>query len=234
VVDALKAGQALDKVYLQQGTRGEMEIELRKLTKERGVPMAVVPREKLDKMVRGNHQGVIAMMASVAYQKLEDVLPWVFEQGLTPLFVLLDGVTDVRNVGAIARSAVCAGAHALVITQKNAAPINAEAVKSSAGALLNIPVCRETSMQAALDLLGKSGVNVYASSLQSKKMLYDMPLTEPCALLLGSEGEGVSPAVLRQADDTFIIPQTDVTNSFNVSVAAGIMLYEALRQRRNH
>lgn len=231
VVEALKSGQAVDKVMLLQGTRGEVEVELRHLTRDLNVPMQMVPRERLDKLTRGNHQGVVALMAAVAYQRLSDVLPTVYERGEVPLLVLLDGITDVRNMGAIARSAVCAGAHALVVSLKNAAPIHADAVKTSAGALLQIPICREPSMQSVLDMLGQNGVSVLASSLQSSKKLYDLDLTLPVALLLGSEGEGVNPAFLRQADETFIIPQTSLTNSFNVSVAAGIMLYEALRQR---
>ncbi len=231
VVEALKSGQPVDKVMLLQGTRGEIEVELRHLTRDLNVPMQMVPKERLDKLTRGNHQGVVALMAAVEYQRLENVLPLIFERGEVPLIVLLDGITDVRNMGAIARSAVCAGAHALVVSTKNAAPIHAEAVKTSAGALLQIPICREPSMQFVLDLLGKSGVMVLASSLQSKKPLYQIDLSLPIALMLGSEGEGVNPAFLRQADETFIIPQSNLTNSFNVSVAAGIMLYEALRQR---
>ncbi|MCB9289541.1 MAG: 23S rRNA (guanosine(2251)-2'-O)-methyltransferase RlmB [Lewinellaceae bacterium] len=231
VVDALRSGTPIDKVMLQQGIRGEMEKELRHLCREEGVPMQVVPKERLNKIVRGNHQGVIALQALIRYYRLEDVLPTVYERSEAPLIVLLDGVTDVRNFGAIARTAEAAGAHALVIPQKNSAQINAEAMKTSAGALAVLPVCRESSLIAAIEYLQLSGVKVLASSLEATRPLYELSLREPVAFILGAEGEGISPAVARAADELFIIPQKGTTDSFNVSVAAGMMLYEAMRQR---
>jgi 23S rRNA (guanosine2251-2'-O)-methyltransferase len=231
VVDAMKSGWPVDKVVLQQGIRGEFEKEIRHLTKEYEVPLQVVPKERLNKLAGGNHQGVIAFISPIPFQHLEDVLPGVFEAGQTPLIVLLDGITDVRNFGAIARSAEVLGAHALVISSKKSAQVNAEAVKTSAGALTLIPVCREKSMVGAIELLQLSGVKVYVSDLQAKLTLTELDWTIPVALVIGSEAEGISPAVAAMADERFLIPQLGQTDSLNASVAAGIVLYETLRQR---
>ena len=231
VVDALRSGTPIEKVMLQQGIRGEMEKELRHLCRDENVLLQVVPKERLNKIVRGNHQGVIALQALIRYYRLEDVLPGIYEKSETPLIVLLDGVTDVRNFGAIARTAEASGAHALVIPQKNSAQINAEAMKTSAGALATIPVCRESSLIAAIEFLQLSGIKVLASSLEATKPLYELDLRQPAAFILGAEGEGISPAVARAADEQFVIHQKGTTDSFNVSVAAGMMLYEVMRQR---
>lgn len=232
VVEALENGVPIEKVMLQKGIRGEMEKELRHLCKAAEVPMLVIPKERLKRYTNGNHQGVVALQALIRYQKIEDILPVVFERSETPLFVLLDGVTDVRNFGAIARTAEVCGAHALVITQKNSAQINPEAMKTSAGALNTIPVCREKSLITVIDYLQQSGVQVLASDLQAGEAIYDLDLTAPVAFVLGAEGEGISSAVARKADQTFIIPQLGQTDSLNVSVAGGMMLYEAMRQRK--
>lgn len=232
VVEALENGVPIEKVMLQKGIRGEMEKELRHLCKAAEVPMLVIPKERLKRYTNGNHQGVLALQALIRYQKIEDILPVVFERSETPLFVLLDGVTDVRNFGAIARTAEVCGAHALVITQKNSAQINPEAMKTSAGALNTIPVCREKSLITVIDYLQQSGVQVLASDLQASEAIYDLDLTAPVAFVLGAEGEGISSAVARKADQTFIIPQLGQTDSLNVSVAGGMMLYEAIRQRK--
>lgn len=231
VADAIRSGTPIDKVILQQGIRGEMEKEMRHLCKAEGIPLQVAPKERLNKLVRGNHQGVIALQSYVRYYRLEDVLPAIYETSEAPLLLLLDGVTDVRNFGAIARTAEACGAHALIIPQKNSAQINAEAMKASAGALAIIPVCRESSLATAIDYLRLSGIQVLASSLEAKTPLYQLELTQPSAFILGAEGEGISPAIARQAGQSFIIPQKGTTDSFNVSVAAGMMLYEAMRQR---
>lgn len=231
VLEALNAGRPVDKVFLQQGTSGPFEKELRHLCRDLEVPMRVIPRDRLQRMVRGNHQGVVAALAAVAYQRLEDVLPLIFERGQVPLLLVLDGVTDVRNLGAIARSAEVTGAQALVIGQKNSAGLSGDAVKASAGALLRLPVCREKSVVGAVTLLQNSGVRVLASDLEADRALHECDLLAPTALVLGSEGEGISQAVARQADVRFRLPQVGTLNSFNVSVAAGIMLYEVMRAR---
>jgi 23S rRNA (guanosine2251-2'-O)-methyltransferase len=167
----------------------------------------------------------------VRYYKLEDVLPTVYERSEVPLLVLLDSVTDVRNFGAIARTAEVCGAHALVVPQKNTALINAEAMKTSAGALNILPVCRESSLMAAVEYLQMSGVQVLASDLKAEARLQDLDLKLPTAFVLGAEGEGISEPIARRADQRFIIPQLGQTDSLNVSVAAGMMLYESMRQR---
>ncbi len=232
VVEAIKAGQAFEKIYFQLGVRGEMEVEMRRLTQKAGIPMSVVPLEKLNSMTRNaNHQGVVGMASLVAYQSLADVLPKLFASEKTPLLVMLDGITDVRNFGAIARSAEVLGANAIIVAQQNAAPLNAEAIKASAGALMRLPVCREKSLNGALDVLGAAGVRVLASDLKAKKMLEDCDFVSPVAIVMGAEDVGVSKHVLQYADECFLIPQSGHTDSLNVSVATGIVLYEALRQR---
>ncbi|MEM7103497.1 MAG: 23S rRNA (guanosine(2251)-2'-O)-methyltransferase RlmB [Bacteroidota bacterium] len=231
VNDAVQAGKSVDKIIIQQGIRGEFEKEIRHLAKSYQIPLQYAPKERMNKIAGGNHQGVMAFLSPIPFQRLEHVLPLIYEKGETPLIILLDGVSDVRNFGAIARSAECSGAHAVVIPQKGAAQINAEAMKTSAGALNFIPVCRESSLAKAIELLKNSGVQVLASNLGASSALKDLDLSIPTALIVGSEGEGVSSSILRMADQQFIIPQKGQTDSFNVSVAAGIMLYEVLRQR---
>lgn len=231
VVDALESGKAVDKVWMQIGTRGTFERELRAMCKEHNIPMQMVPKERLSREVGGNHQGILAWLSAVKYLQLEDVVPHLFEQGKTPLLVVLDGITDVRNLGAVARSAEVCGAHAIVVSQKNSARLNDEAVKSSAGALHHIPICRARSVGAALDYLQGSGISIFSSEVRATETLAELDLTQPMAFLLGSEGRGVSKEASAKADQQFSIPQVGETESFNVSVAAGIMLYEAMKQR---
>lgn len=232
VTEAIRAGKAVEKVFFQQGERGEVEKEIRQLTKEFGIPLQVVPREKLNRMVRGQHQGVVAHLALVEYQNLEDVLPFIFEQGQVPLLVMLDGVTDVRNFGAICRSAECAGAHAVIVPQAGSALANEDAMKASAGALARIRLCRVRSLFSALEWLQESGIQVVATALSERSApIFKVDFTLPTAILMGSEGEGVHPKLLKMADQVVKIPQATDFDSYNVSVAAGIALYEALRQR---
>lgn len=231
VLEALASGHPVDKVFLQQGTRGEFEKELRAACKLHEVPFTVIPPAKLGRMTRGNHQGVVAQLAAAAYQKTEDLVPLLYERGQTPLLLMLDGVTDVRNLGAIARSAEVCGAHGLIIPRKNSAGLTADAVKSSAGALLRLPVCRERSLVNTVELLQMNGIQVVASDLDAERYLHELELTEPLCLVMGAEGEGISEGVGRAADTRFKIPQAGEMNSFNVSVAAGILLYETMRRR---
>jgi len=231
VVDAIQASVSLERVYIQKGLRGEIEVELRHLTKSRNIPFLVVPRERLQKFTQANHQGVVALRSPVQYYRLADVLPLIYEKGEVPLFLLLDGITDVRNVGAIARSAELCGVHALVLPNKGGALINADALKTSAGALSRLSVCREPSLLTATRLLIDSGVQVLAGSLKASEYLHHIDLTAPTAFVLGSEGDGISTPIARSASKLFKIPQVGESDSFNVSVAAGIMLYEGMRQR---
>lgn len=232
VVEAISAGKAVEKVFFQQGIRGELEKEIRHLTKAHGIPLQVVPREKLNKLTKGAHQGVVAFLALVQFLNVEDVLPFVFEQGEVPLFLLLDGITDVRNFGAICRSAECAGVQAVVIPQSGSAPANEEAMKASAGALARVRLCRVRSMFSTVEWLQTAGVQVVATSLNARSVpVFEADLRGPTAILMGSEGEGLHPKLQKMADVVVKIPQATDFDSYNVSVAAGIVLYEAQRQR---
>lgn len=231
ILDAIKTGTTFDKIFLQQGTRGEFEKELRHLTKQYNIPVQIVPKEKLNHLSSANHQGVIGLISLIPFYKLEDLLPTIYEKSETPLILILDGVTDIRNLGAIARTAECSGVHAIVIPKKGAAQINAEAIKSSAGALINLPICREQSLDGALTMLEMSGITVFASNLGAKKMVFDCDFTQPTAVIMGSEGKGVGRELLKRIEQQFIIPQVGKTDSFNVSIATGMILYEVMRQR---
>lgn len=232
VLEALAAGRHLDKVLLLQGADGRHTIELRAKLKEAGVGTQFVPAEKLDQLARGGtHQGVVAFVAAVAYQTIAEVLARVFEAGQVPLLLLLDGVTDVRNIGAIARSAECMGAHALLIPQEGSARLGADAVKTSAGALHHLPVCRVATAKHAVAELQASGVQVLAVTEKAEAAPSAVALTGPVCLLLGDEGEGIAPGILRLCDAQVRIPMRGQVQSLNVSVAAGMLLYEADRQR---
>lgn len=232
VVEAIKAGKPVEKVFFQQGLRGELEKEIRQLTKARDIPMQVVPKEKLNKLVRGNHQGVAAWLALVEYHDLESVLPAILAKGEVPLLLLLDGITDVRNFGAICRSAECAGVHAVVVPQSGAAPASEDAMKASAGALARIRLCRVRSMYSTVEWLQQSDVQVIATALTPQAIpVYEADLRQPTAILMGPEGEGLPQKLLRMSDQVAKIPQLTDFDSYNVSVATGIVLYEAIRQR---
>ncbi len=231
VLDAIKTGTPIDKLLLQQGIRGDFEREIRYLSKQNNIPLQVIPKERLQKYTSGNHQGIVGILSFLTYYKLEDVLPTIYEKSENPLFLLLDGVTDVRNFGAIARSAELCGVHAIVIPQKGSAQVTADAIKTSAGALTNIAVCREKTISGAIDFLVMNGIAVYVSSLGASQQLHEIDFTEPTAIVMGSEGDGVSQSILKKIDSHFIIPQVGTTDSFNVSVATGIILYEVMRQR---
>ncbi len=231
VIEAIKTGTTIDKLMLQQGLRGEFEKEVRQLSKEHNIPVQVVPKERLNKFTRSNHQGIIGFVSAIRYYSLEDVLPMLYEKEEAPLILILDGITDVRNMGAIARSAEVLGAHTLVVPKKGSAMIGPDAVKTSAGALNILPVCRENSLVKAVQYLQDSGIQVLASDLKAAKTLSEIDLNLPTAIIVGAEGKGTSPALIQEANEHFIIPQKGQTDSLNVSVATGIMLYEALQQR---
>ena len=231
LVEALHAGRPIDKILFQRNVSGESIGEIRKLAEKKGIPIQQVPVEKLQSFTRANHQGVVALAALFTYMDLQAVIDQVVSAGQTPLFVLLDGITDVRNIGAIARSAVCCGAQALIIPDKGIAALNEEALKSSAGALEKINICRVNSLLKAVDSLHLNGILAFASSMQSDKKLYDLPLDLPCCIMMGSEDKGLQPYLNKAADQLFTIPMAGNFDSFNVSVAAGIILYEALKKR---
>lgn len=231
IMDAIENGMSIDKIMLSQAVKGDYEKELRNLCKDRNIPLHIVPRDRIANVTQKNHQGVLGFLSFLEYQLIEDVFPLIYEKGEVPLIMVLDSITDVRNMGAIARSAEAMGVHALIIPFKKTAQINAEALKTSAGALSKIPVCRTTSLGNAIDYLLMNGLQVVAAELRGKDMLEELDLTLPTAIVMGSEDEGIRPHILRKATSWFKIPMMGTTDSFNVSVAAGITLYETIRQR---
>jgi 23S rRNA (guanosine2251-2'-O)-methyltransferase len=231
LIETIRSGRAVDKILLQRNTSGESIAEIRELAREYHIPVQVVPVEKLGSLTKANHQGVIAFAGLVQYMDLQQVIDHTVAGGALPLFVMLDGVTDVRNIGAIARTAVCCGAQALVIPDKGVGALNEEAMKSSAGALERINVCREASLLKAVDTLHLNGIKVFTSEMRAERKVFDLPLAEPCCIVMGSEDKGVQPYIKKAADEFFSIPMAGDFDSLNVSVAAGIILYEAMKKR---
>src|SRR5690242_4834472 len=231
VVEAIHSGRVIERIYLLRNATGDTVQLIKQLSREHRIPVNPVPVEKLNSLSRANHQGCIALAGIVRYQDLQDVISFVHEKGETPLFVMLDGITDVRNIGAVARSAVCCGAQALIIPQHGIAPLNEEALKASAGALQKIQVCRETSLLKAADILHLNGIQLAASSMEGAQPLQEADWKRPVTVIMGAEDKGIQTALLKAADQTFRIPMAGRFDSFNVSVAAGIILYEAMKQR---
>lgn len=230
VAEAIEAGREIEKLYIRKGAEGQLMQELKDLIARHRLHYQEVPVEKLNRLTRGNHQGVVAQIALIEYASLEDLLERVPEDE-TPLIVAFDGVTDVRNFGAIARSAECAGAHGLITPLKNSAPVNAEAMRSSAGALTAIPVCRVGSLRMTLAQLQQDGFQIVAASEKSRKLLYDADFRKPTVLVMGAEDTGISPAVLKLCDEQLAIPMIGHIESLNVSAAAAVLLFEVVRQR---
>ncbi len=232
VAEAIKEGSIPEKVFFQKGLSGSNYSTLFKKIREKDIPYQVVPIEKLNKFTRNNHQGVIALVSPITYWKVEDVISNTLDRGEVPLLLILDGVTDVRNFGGIARTAECAGAHALVIPQKNSATINAASIKTSAGALNRLPVCKEKNLLETISFIKECGIKVIAATGKSDHNLYEANLKDPTAIILGSEDKGISKACLKLSDYIMNIPMEGKTSSLNVSIAAGVVLFEALRQRQ--
>ena len=232
VIEAIQAGKEIDKILVKTDIQSDLSKELFAALKGTLIPVQRVPVERINRVTRKNHQGVIAFISSVTYQKAEDLVPFLFEQGKTPFFVMLDGVTDVRNFGAIARTCECAGVDAIVVPTKGGAGITADGVKTSAGALLKIPVCREANLGNAIKFLAASGIKLIAASEKATKNYTEARFTEPVAFIMGSEDEGVSPDYLKLCDEIVSIPMLGTINSLNVSVAAGVLIYEGVRQRQ--
>ena len=233
ILEALSAGRTLDKIFLLRATKNSMTQDINALAREANVPVSMVPVEKLDNITRKNHQGAVAFVSPIDYMPLDNILAGLYEEGKTPLLLVLDRITDVRNFGSIARNAECLGVHAIVVPSHGAAQINGDALKTSAGALNLIPVCREHNLKQTLTFLRESGVQVVACTEKSDASLEaeTVDLTGPLAILMGSEEDGISPEYLRLADHKLRIPMAGQISSLNVSVASGIMLYEVLRQR---
>ncbi len=231
LTEALNSGKKPDKVLIQKGLQGSNFQHLFWMIRDKKIPFQMVPAERLNRVTKKNHQGIIAFMPAIDYHSLEDLLPGIYEAGEIPLLVIVDGITDVRNFGAMARSAECAGAHALVLPEKGSVNVTADAIKASAGALSRIPVCREANILHSIAFLKECGIMVIAFDEKGNKNIYAEDLTQPVAVIMGAEDKGVSAAARKLADRVAAIPMRGTIASLNVSVATGVVLFEALRQR---
>ncbi len=231
VLEAIKAEKEIDKVLVAKNLIGELAGELFTELRKRNIPIQYVPVEKIGKITNRNHQGVVAYISPVSYHDIEDVVADIFEKGETPLIVILDSITDVRNFGAIARTCECAGVHAIVIPESNSARISEDAIKTSAGALFNIPVSRVSNLTDTVLLLQQMGLLVLASTEKAYNTIYGHDLKQPVAIVLGSEDLGISKQLLKRVDHLVKIPMFGKTESLNVSVSAAVVVYEAIRQR---
>lgn len=231
MLGALSSGQQLDRIYLDTRATGEDISEIKRLAAQNGVPVNYVPAAKLNSFNVTNHEGCVAQIAKVQYQNLQDVLSFVIENGDSPLLLILDGITDIRNIGGIARTAYCTGVHAIIIPDKGIGALNEDAILTSAGALEKIPICRVNSLMKAVDELHLNGIKVYASEMNAAKNIAEADFKEPCAIVMGSEEKGIYPALMKICDEKIKIPMAGDFESLNVSVATGIILYEAMKQR---
>jgi 23S rRNA (guanosine2251-2'-O)-methyltransferase len=231
VLEALREGNQLERVFIQRSASGEIIDEIRILAQKLQIPINSVPLEKLHSLTKANHQGVIGLNSIMQYIDLQDAIDHVVQQAMIPLFVMLDGVTDVRNIGAIARTALCCGAQLLIIPDKGIGAFNEEALKSSAGALQKIMVSRVSSLLKAIDTLHLNGIQVLTAEMKSTTKIFDADMKQPTCLVMGSEDKGVQPYISKAADIKFTIPMAGDFDSFNVGVACGIILFEASKQR---
>jgi 23S rRNA (guanosine2251-2'-O)-methyltransferase len=233
VIEAILAGKDIDKVMVQTGLSNELVRELFNVARTHNVSVQSVPAERLKRISTKNHQGVICMLSPVSFASVENLVALAYEQGREPFFIMLDRVTDVRNFGAVVRTAECAGVDGIIIPDKGGAPITADAMKTSAGALNYVPICREKDLKKTMKLLRESGIRIVACTEKTDKDLYELNLSGPMVLVVGSEEDGISDAILREADDLARIPLKGKIGSLNVSVAAAVAMYEVVRQRRN-
>lgn len=231
LLEALQQGTTIEKIFMLRSATGPEVSSIKQLARERNIPVSQVPVEKLDGMTRAQHQGVVAWTSLLQYVELQDAISHVVEQGGTPLFVLLDGVTDVRNVGAIARTAYCCGAQGIILPTSSSASLTEEAIKTSAGALHKIMLCRIPSVPQAIDVLRLNGIQVLGTEMRGSIPVHESNLNIPSCIVMGAEDSGISKDVLKRADVLIRIPMAVQFDSLNVSVATGMILYEAMRQR---
>ena len=231
VIKAMQEGQQLDRIYMQATVHGEVIDEIKQLAAKYLVPINKVPVEKLNNLNVSNHEGCVGLISKIQFQDLQQVISFVVENGEVPLFLILDGITDIRNIGAIARSAHALGVHAIIIPEKGIGALNEDAILTSAGALEKIAVCRVQSLMKAVDDLHLNGIRVFASEMTATKKSFDCNFAEPCAIVIGGEEHGIYPALMKICDEQFQIPMPGEFESLNVSVATGIILYEAMKQR---
>jgi 23S rRNA (guanosine2251-2'-O)-methyltransferase len=231
ILEALQQGTPIEKIFLLRSASGEEISQIKQLAREQNIPLSQVPVEKLNNLTKAQHQGVVAWTGLLQYVELQSAISHVVEQGETPLFLLLDGVTDVRNVGAIARSALCCGAQGIILPTSSSASLTEEAIKTSAGALNKIMLCRIPSVPQAIDVLRLNGIMVFGTQMKGSIPVFEADFTVPSCIVMGAEDTGISKDVLRRADYLIRIPMAKAFDSLNVSVAAGMILYEASRQR---
>lgn len=231
VMEAIRSGREIEKIYVQAGLNNDGIKELINEAKQRGVPYSFIPVQKLDHLGSKNHQGVVCMLAEIQYAKLEDIIDKAYSDGTEPFLLILDRITDVRNFGAIARTAECAGIDAIIIPEKGNAPITPDAIKTSSGALNHLPVCRAVSMKDLVKQLKDNGIRIIACTEKTKTSIYSVDLKGPIAMIVGSEEDGISQELLKSSDEHAKIPLKGKVGSLNVSVAAGIAIYEAIRQK---
>jgi 23S rRNA (guanosine2251-2'-O)-methyltransferase len=231
IIEAIKSGENIDKVFLQKGLKGDLFTELEQLIRQERLNASYVPVEKLNQLSKKNHQGAVAQIAPISFYDIEDLVLNVIESGKTPLFLLLDQLSDVRNFGAIIRTAECTGVSGIIIQKKGGAPVNGDTVKTSAGAIFKIPICKVDHIKDAVFHMQASGIKVIAATEKTDNTIYDVSFNEPCAIIMGSEGKGINPSVLKVADEKAKLPILGEIESLNVSVACGAFLYEAVRQR---
>lgn len=231
VIEAIHAGKEIDKIIIQKGLSNQLYTELRKAIQDMDIPIQIVPPEKINRITTKNHQGVLAFVSQITYYDVEDLLTSVFEKGKVPLVLILDRVTDVRNFGAVARSAACAGVDFIVIPSRGAAQINADAVKTSAGALNSLKVCRVDNLKNSIEYLKESGLQIIACHEKTSNYHFNADFTKPTAIIMGSEENGISNEYLKRSDMQVKIPMVGNIDSLNVSVATGIILFEAVKQR---
>ena len=231
IIEAIKSGETIDKIFLQKGLKGELFIELEHLIKKEHINSSYVPVEKLNRFTKKNHQGAVAQIAPISFYNIEDLVLNVIESGKTPLFLLLDQLSDVRNFGAIIRTAECTGVSGIIIQKKGGAPVNGDTIKTSAGAIFKVPICKVDHIKDAVFYLQASGIKVIAATEKTDHLLYDISFKEPCAIIMGSKGYGINPSVLSVVDAKAKLPILGEIESLNVSVACGAFLYEVVRQR---
>lgn len=231
IIEAINAGKEIDKLLLQKDIKNELTTELLVAARDFNIPVQKVPVEKLNRITRKNHQGAIAFVSSVVYASLDNIISEAYSKGEVPLLIVLDRITDVRNFGAIARTAECVGAHGIVIPSRGSAQVGSDAMKTSAGALNFIPVCRADNLKTTLREIRDNGITVLACTEKASDLVYQHDLTVPIALLMGSEEDGISPEYLKLADELCKLPIKGNIESLNVSVATSVVLYEVVRQR---
>lgn len=231
VTDALNSGKALERIYIQNTMGGRELSELANLAEQQRVPVSKVPEAKLGTFNVTGHEGVVAIISKIQYQELQEVISFVVERGEVPLFIILDGVTDIRNIGGIARTAYCTGVNAIIIPDKGVGMLNEDAILTSAGALEQLPICRVNSLLKSIDELHLNGIKVIASEMTAETNVFDIDFKEPVAIIMGSEEKGIYPALIKACDEKFKIPMAGNFESLNVSVATGMILYEAMKQR---